>query len=106
MGVGFILILIASSILVALFSIYCWIKLDGRKFDLINKNILVAWLILSTSNSLINLFVPKVIKIFTVVAMLMLVNYFLLTKRLDKSIASIIVYEMLSMVCELFLKNY
>lgn len=98
-----IIINIVGASLVYLFAICCWLKLENEKISFKKKNILFSWIIMSVIGSLIVLFVPKTLKIFSVVLMTLGTNYFLISKRLDKSIAGVIIFEMLVMVSELIL---
>lgn len=89
--------------LVYLFAIYCWLKLDNKKINSKNGNLLIAWILMSVIGSLIVIFVPKTVKIFSVVIMLMIINYVFISKQFGKGVVGVIIFEMLIMLSELVL---
>lgn len=88
---------------VSLSAIYCWYKFESTSINWKDYKVYYILFLLILFGSLINLFVPRIIKIIISVIMLLIINYIFITKRLDKCIAGVIVFELLSMVTELIL---
>jgi len=103
MGVGFILMSAICIAPVYLVAIYCWYKLENLVMDWKSPKIYIAWLIMTVLATIINLFTPRILKILLIVIMLLIINYCFILKNIEKSIATVLVLELASMVAELIL---
>ncbi len=87
---------------VSLVNIYGWCKLEDKKIDFKNYKFYLAFIILIILGTALNYFAPAYVKLFVMLFLLFIVNYFLITKNFEKCIASVIIIQGITMIAETF----
>ena len=82
-------------------AIYIWHKLDGKKINFKDYKFYISMIILVVIGTALNYFAPTYLKMILIIVLFFIVNYTLVSRKLDKCITSIIVSQGIVMVCEL-----
>lgn len=80
--------------------IYCWNKLLNKKINFREYRFYLALFLLTLAGTLLNSFAPTYIKLLGIIVSLLLVNYFLISKKLSICITSIIIVQGIAMLSE------
>jgi len=105
MTIGVFFINLVSSFLLFIFSIFSWHNFMKKKIDFKNYKFYLCLGIGVIISVLINLFLPKTVKLLLIIVLLFLLSYIFYCRDITKALVMSIVPEMIAVICECILAS-